>query len=150
MDALGARSTLFCQLISLKRWCEQRTIAHGVAKTHQSRIRFTYLTLCGSLSLFAEYFIGSRIFPQLGFSRHIHLCKPLYYMASMVKYSTSTRATRVQILDCKKNYSLIARMDITLVKSLHSISTKYKIIMKRGEAQRRRGVGGRAALCFAS
>jgi hypothetical protein len=47
--------------------------------SRKSHVRFTYITLVvslsGSMSLFAEHFISSLIFPQLGFSRYVQLRK---------------------------------------------------------------------------
>jgi hypothetical protein len=43
------------------------------SQPHSINTRITYLTLSGNLSFFAEHFLVLGSFPQLGFSRHLHL-----------------------------------------------------------------------------
>jgi hypothetical protein len=93
---VGGAQLPVLKLISLKRWCEQRTSGwRGQNPLVKNKIYlfdsvWQPVTLCGIFYWFIHFF------PHLVFSLHLHRCKPLKYMASMVKYSPSTRATPVQ------------------------------------------------------
>jgi hypothetical protein len=64
-SSLGKDHLVFCMVISLKR--------------------LIYLTLSGSLSFIVKRLIGLRIFSLTEFSRHLHLSKSLWFMASMLQ-----------------------------------------------------------------